>query len=306
MSDNFTSESELESLHDEDGNLMEQSEGQEEETQEEQAEPEKEENEQEEAGEEDAPLDWDSLDPRFKSAWEKAAQEAQKWQKEHGKIQSRWTKDAQTRKEMERSFNEYKQKAEVLAKWESLLQQYPGLEEVVQKEIARRQSPFGQQEVPDYLKEDPAYKHIMGTFQPYVQQLEQKLRMLEEKTGKIDQYEKQTQEQQYRKQLDTQLDAARQKIKSIFGRDATEDEVTEVLEYMVENKYYGNGAIAAMSVFGDKYEQEVKRRYDTELKEKAKKFPPRNKSVNVNRAQESRDHSSVEEAIAAAFAEQGA
>lgn len=305
MSGTSISESELESLHDEDGHLREEPQAQEEQQEEEAQETETVEDEPQEETEE-APLDWDALDPKYRSAFEKAAQEAQKWQKEHGRIQSKWTKDSQSRKEMERSLNEYRQKAEILDKWEALVEQYPGLDKVVQQEIAKRQNPFGQQEVPEYLRDDPAYKHIMGTFQPYVQQLEQKLRMLEEKTGKIDQYEKQTQEQQYRKQLDTQLDAARGKIKSIFGRDATEEEVTQVLEYMVDNQYYKSGAIAAMEVFGDKYEQAVKQRYDSELKEKAKKFPPRSKSVNASRAAPQSDASSVEEAIAAAFAEQGA
>jgi predicted transcriptional regulator len=170
--------------------------------------------------------------------------------------------------------------------------------------LAKAQNPL-QADIPDYLKDDPAFKYMNERFNPYVQSLEQKLRALEQKTSKIDEYEKQTQEAQYKQHLDSQLDSAKGRIKAMFGREATEEEVTQVLEYMVENKFYNNGAAAAVAVFQDQYEKVVQERFQKEMSEKAKKFPPRNKSVNSARAQTSKEALSVEEAIKMAMEEQG-
>lgn len=305
MSNASISESELESLHDEDGHLREEPQQEEETEEAEEPVQEEEEGDPQEESEDNAPLDWDSLDPRFKSAFEKASQEAQKWQKDHGKIQSRWAKESNGWKQKEQTIQQLQQKAEALAKWESILEQYPELEQVVAKEIQKRQTPFGQVEAPDYLQHDPAYKAIMGNLQPYVQSLEQRLRQFEQKTSRFDQFEQSQKQAEARQKLDTQLDTAKQTIKSMLGRDPSEEEVDQVLEYMVENKFYSNGKAAAIAVFQDKYEENMRAKYENELKEKAKKFPPRSKTVNSHRAKAQENPSSVEDAIAAAFAEQG-
>lgn len=302
---NSVTQAEVESLFDKDGDLRSEPQNT--------APPESEETEEseqsqesKEESQEEAELKWDGLDPRYKTAFEEAVQKAEKWQKEHGKIQSNWTKDSKARKDLESSLTGYKSKAENFDRWANLLDRHPGLEQHIESFLQRSGDPFQGAQVPDNLKENPALKYMQDTYSPLFKDVQQKLTMLEQKTAKIDEYERQIQEQEGKKLLDAQLDAAKDQIKNIFGRDATEDEVTEVLQFMVDNKFYNNGAAAAVSVFKDQYEQGIKQRYEREMQEKGKKFPPRTKSVNSARAAgPSKDAGSAEEAIAMAFAEQG-
>lgn len=303
MSGTSVTQEEVESLFDKDGDLREEPQEQEETQTEEQEEQTKDDTQEEQPEEEE--LNWDTLDPRYKSVWEKTQSEAQKWKSDYAKIQSHMTKQAKARQEMESRLAEYQAQAERLSQWEALLGQHRGLEQHIQQFLAKASNPL-EMDVPDYLKDDPAFRAVQEKFVPYVQQLEQKLQMLEKKTGKIDEYERSVQEQQYKQQLDAQLAAAGDRIKAMFGRDATEEEITQVLEYMVENKYYNNGAAAAVAVFQDQYEKAVKTRYETEMAEKAKKFPARNKSVNGARAAApSKDAETADDAVRMAFAEHG-
>jgi hypothetical protein len=105
--------------------------------------------------------------------------------------------------------------------------------------------------------------------------------------------------------LDTQLDASRAQIKAMFGKDATEEEVTEVLAYMVENKLYNNGKAAAIAVFADKYDTHMQQKYNQTMKEKSKKFPSQSKTVSSSRATPSKHARTAEEAIMMALNEQG-
>lgn len=302
-------EAEVEALFDKDGDLREEPQEKEapiEETKEEDASEEAQESKEEPTEGEEAALNWDSLDPRYKSAFEQAVADGKKWQEQHGKIQSNWTKDSKARKELESNLAELKTRDDVLSRWETLLKGNQRLQQIIQSELARTQDPLNAVEVPDELRQNPVFRHVQETYAPYIKSLEQKLQALEQKTGKFDEYEKQVQQQEAQATLDEQLNAAREEIKSFFGRDATEDEVTQVLQYMVEHKFYSNGSAAALAVFKDQFRETVARRQSEEMKEKAKKFPPRNKSVNSNRAAApSKDAFSPEEAIAMALAEQG-
>lgn len=302
MSDSSVTQEEVESLFDKDGDMREEPQQDEEPQEEEEQQASEEQSEPEE--EESTEIDWTAIDERYAKAYESTKSEAEKWKSDYAKIQAHLTKQGQTRKEMESTLAKYEAQVNQLRQWEALLEQHSGLESHIQQFLAKAQNPL-QADIPDYLKDDPAFKYVNERINPYVQSLEQKLKALEQKTGKIDEYEKQTQEAQYKQHLDSQLESAGQRIKSMFGRDATEEEITQVLEYMVENKYYNNGAAAAVAVFQDQYEKTIQERFNREMSEKAKKFPPRNKSVNGARSTTSKEATSVEEAIKMAMQEQG-
>lgn len=300
-------EDEVKALFDKDGELRDTPQGNEEETQEEPAEETQENTEEPSEKEgEDATLDWSKLDPRYKSEWEKTQSEAKKWKDDYAKIQSQWTKSSNSWKEKEATLAEMASRVEVLSRWEALLEQNPRLSQVIEAELAKANDPLGNQQIPDELKQNPAFRYLQETYAPHIKTLEQKLQALETKTRKIDEYETQVKEHEARTHLDNQLNAAKEEIKSYFGREATEEEVAKVLEYMVEKKFYDDGALAAMRVFKDQFKESVLRQNNEQMKEKAKKFPARNKSVNSARAATpSKGSLSAEEAIAMALEEQG-
>lgn len=304
-------EEEVTALFDEDGNLSEQTDDQEtdepeaddEEPQEEEAEADEEESESEEETEEE--LDWEAVDPRYKAAFEKFQSEAQKWQKDYGKIQSKWTKASQAQKEFESTRERLMERDQLLSRFEQALENNPKLVEMFKRELHGKADPFEDTDVPDYLKQDPAFKYVQERYLPVIRGLQQQIQEMSGKVSKVDEWEQQTTQAKYKEQLDNQLDAAKEQIKSIFGREAEEEELTQVLEFMVENKFYSNGKAAALAVFQDQQEKAVRDRIQRELKEKAKKFPSRQKSVNPSRAKESSNAQSVEDAIRMSLAEQG-
>jgi len=300
-------EDDVKAMFNDDGELTEPSvdeESTEEPETEEQEETQDEETEEVEASSEDE-IDWDKVDKRYKEHFEKVKADAEKWQRDHSKLQSKFTKTSQSQKEELKALEDYRRKANELSQWETLLERNPKLAQVVSQEIERINNPYQAEEVPDYLKNDPMFQHIQKSVAPTINALQQKIQYLEQKTQKLDQWESQQIEAKNRQYLDSQLDAAKEQVKSIFGSDATEEQVTAVLEYMVENKFYSNGKAAALAVFGDQYEKAARSRYENEMKEKAKKFPARTKTVNSNRVGSSRDATTPEEAIAMALAEQG-
>lgn len=308
-------EEEVTALFDEDGDLREpqqsedDEEGTSESTEEDTGEEETDSTEQESEDEEDeseGEIDWETVDERIRQAYESTQKEAQKWKEDYGKIQSKWTKFSQSQKQEEATLNQLRQKAGQLEQWESLLGQNPKLAELVQAELNRQHAPTNF-EVPDYLKNDPAFQFVQSQVTPVIQGLQQEINALRQKAAKIDEWDRREVETKNRQHLDGLLNEAKGQIKSLFGREASEEEVRGVLEYMVDNKFYGKnaGKAAVMALYQDQYEKAVRQKYDNELKEKAKKFPPRNKTVNHNRAAQSKDAMSPEEAIAMALAEQG-
>jgi len=205
--------------------------------------------------------------------FEKTRQEAEKFRKDYGKLHSKYTKNEMSRKEESRALQEYRQKADELQRWESLLERNPKLAQVVAQEVERLNNPYQAEEVPDYLKNDPMFQHIQKSVAPMIQQLQSKINYLEQKTGKLDQWESQQVEAKNRQYLDTQLGAAKEQVKAIFGKEATEEQITEVLEYMVENKFYSNGKAAALAVFGNQYETALKSRYESEIERRRRNSP---------------------------------
>jgi hypothetical protein len=304
---NVTQE-EYESLFSKNGELNEQSadeESTETEEPEETLETQAEETEEEESTEEEAEeeeIDWNKVDERYRKQFEEARTQAEKWQKDYSKIQSKWTKESQSRKEELKALEDYRAKAEQLSQFEALLERNPKLANMLGQEIERINSPH-QVEVPDYLKNDPMFQHIQQSVIPSLAALQNEIKQLKQTASKVTEWESKQVEARNREYLDNQLNAAKEQVKAIFGSEPTEEQVTAVLEYMVENKFYSNGKAAALAVFGDQFEKASRQRYEAEMKEKAKKFPSRNKTVNANRSATSRDAATAEEAIAMAMAE---
>lgn len=302
-------EEEFMALLDEDGQLREQKdegeetpEADEEESETEQETEDSEETEEEEPkGDEDSEIKLETLDPKVRAFVEKFQSDAKRWQTDYGKIQSQWTKASQSQKEFESTRARLEQRDQQLAQIEDLLEKNPRLLELIDKELDK--SPLDG-EVPDYLRQDPAFQYMQQTLRPYVQSLEKQLQDTMKKASRFDEFEKQQQQAKHRQELEAQIAAAGEQIKSIFGRDATEEEKRAVLQYMVDHKFYGNGKTAALAVFGDQYEKAVIQRHQEQMKEKAKKFPARTKSVSSSRVVP-KEASTAEEAIQKALAEQG-
>lgn len=269
--------------------------------------------EEEEAGEEDTeapqeeetPLDWEKLDPRAKTEYEKAMKQATHWERTHAKLQSQHHQLSKSQKELEKTLQEYKVYGDELREWNQVLQQNPRVLQMVKEELARSQNPFAE-EVPDHVKHDPIYQYVQKTVAPTIQALQQEISHLKGKASKIDEYETNTKQEKARAQLDSLLDEAKTEIKGIFGSDATEEQVNEVLQFMVDNNFYKSGKTAAMAVFKDQYENAIKTRFETEMKEKAKKFGTRTKSVNPSRATVKSDGPlDIDGALKKAFSEHG-
>jgi hypothetical protein len=312
---------EVEALFDKDGDLREpdfdeESEAESEDTEEtegddepeaedqegDEAEEESEEESEEDEAEEEAPeeLDWEEVDPEYKSAFDAVQQERDKLRKDYGKLHSKYTRETQAHKEQDGSLEELRAQAQVAEQWNAVLAQHPDIRETVEQMLARKQDPYG--DVPDYLKEDPLFQQM----RQHNQRLEQRLSQFEEKVKPVETWQSQQQEAQNRQKLDGLLGEAEAKFKSMFSREWSEDEKTEVLQYMVENKVYRNGKIPVMEVFGDRYEKALKTRQASDLRGKAKRFGTRTKSVNSARiSKASKDASNADEAIAMALADQG-
>lgn len=250
-------------------------------------------------------IDWEKVDPRVREAYESVQKSETKWKTDYGKIQSKWTKDSQSRKQEESTLNELRARASQLEQWESLLGQNPKLAQLVEAELKNQGSPS--YEVPDYLKNDPAFQFVQSQVTPLIQGLQKEIQSLRQKTTRIDDWDRREVETRNRQHLDGLLGQAKTQVKNMFGREATDEDVQSVLEYMVENKFYSAnaGKASAIAVFQEQYEQQMRQRYDQELKEKAKKFPSRSKTVNSHRVAQTKDAASPEEAIAMALAEQG-
>lgn len=279
--------------------------GDEQEDAEEEAEEESEDDESEE--EEEAELSWDALeDPRYQEAFNKAQQDAERWQKAHSKLQSQLTRESNARKEEDSNLSEMREYANAAREWNAILEKHPELQRVIEKELAKLQNPFRDDDLPDYLKGDPALKFVRERYEPIIRGLEQKLKAAEAKVGKVDSWEAKEQETRNRQRLDNLLSDAATQFKAMFGKDITDEERNQVLQYMVENKYYESGKTAAFHVFNGQYEKTLKGKATSDVRAKAKKFPARNKSVNAARVDKSPKHaSSPEEAVAMALAEQG-
>lgn len=274
----------------------------EEETEEEEESEEEESEEDDEAEEEEESeeIDWDEVDDRVREAHDKAVADSQKWQKAHGKLQAELTKRSQSQREQDSSLEELRASANVAQQWNAILEQHPELQQVIEREIAKLKDPMG--DVPDYLKDDPAFQFM----QKQNQMLEQRLKQFEEKVKPVETWQSQQREQENRSKLDGLLGEAQGKFKAMFAREWTEAEKTQVLKYMVENKFYGNGRVPVLEVFGGQYEKTLKTRQSSDLKAKAKKFGTRSKSVNAARASKApRDANNAEDAIAMALADQG-
>ncbi len=299
-------EEEMAELMDNDGELRDEEFTKEEATEEETSSEEdgEEESDDEEAEEEESTeLDWESLPPAAKKAYEEAAKKAEHWEKNHAKLQSDYAKNSNSWKEKESAYSEAQAKAAELDKWEKFLESNTHARQALEAALAKEQNPFA--DMPEHLSKDPAVKYMQEKFMPYISKLEKELEGLKGKTGELDTLRSERIQAEGKAKLDTQLDASKAQIKAMLGREATEDEVTKVLEYMVENKFYGNGKAAALAVFSEQYDAHMQQKYNQTMKEKAKKFPSQSKTVSSSRATTSTHAKTPEEAIMMAMQEQG-
>lgn len=265
------------------------------------------EEEDEEAPEETPEHSWDSLEGTWhKTEYERVAAEAERYKKAHSKLQSDFTKRSQAEREEVATLSEVRTKAESFDQWNQILSQHPEVQKAIEEALAKVSDPLKAVQMPDYLQSDPALQYIKQAYEPVIQSLRAELAQVKQQAGKVGEWEKREQDTANRQKLDSLINDAGEKFKSMFQRDWSEDEKTDVLRYMVENKYYQSGKNAALAVFADQYEKTLASKANANMAAKAKKFPARNKTVNSARAvKNSQDASTPEEAIQRALADQG-
>lgn len=275
-----------------------EAEEQEEEPEEEEAAASDEEDDEEES--EPEQLDWSKVGKQYREAHEKAAAEANKWQKAHSKLQSQLTRESRARQQEESTLEELRADAQEARQWNQLLAKHPELEQVLEKEIRKLRDPF--KDVPEYLQKDPVFQQM----QRFNQQLEQRLAAFESRLEPVKDIQTERAEAKNRERLNGLLGEANEKFKSMFGKDMGKSEERAVLEYMVKNKYYLSGKNVVVEVFSGQYEKNLAAKRTEALKAKAKKFGGRTRSAPPNRSSKmSQDAGSVDEAIARALADQG-
>lgn len=268
-----------------------------------------EDDDKEESEEEEPPkdqeeeLDWSKVDPRFKTAFEKTVQEQKRWQKGYSKFQSRLAKMSQASKEQDSALAALREKAENFERLSAFFEQNPDAAKALEAKLNGNRAL--EDNIPDYLKNDPAYKYIQERISPYLSQLEQKLSKFENEAKSWREIQNERANEKATRELDSHLDKAKTLIKSNLGRDASEDDMYDILEWMTENKIYrGDLAVAAL------YQEEIVKHkmdsYQNSLREKSKKFGTRNKTVNSKMGKEKSGHLDLEESIALALAEMGA
>lgn len=284
-----------------------------EETQDEQEESEEESDEDSEDQEtEESEIDWSKVDPKIKAAYEKAAEASAKWERNHAKLQGKFTKTTQAQREQETVLASLKQKATILDRLESIVQSDPRLEKYLESALTRQNNPLASAQAPVWADKDPMYQYIQETVAPIIGKLQNQIQQLSEKASGNDPESRQAKAQQ---NLDTVLDNISSTIKEKLGRDASEEDIEDALEYLVDNQLLVNfdpkraGALAKAvfyEKFGDQLEVASRKKYEMSLREKSKKLGTRTKTVNskAQSKQKSTQAESVEEAIAMAIAEQ--
>lgn len=330
--DSGVSESDVLSMFDKDGDLRDEpqsvdeesaDEGQEnEEEQEEEtdAEEEPDEEEDEEESDEDsdeedeeeeddaqAELDWSEAKPEHKAAYDASQKEVLKLRKDYGKIQSKLHEVSQSRREEDQTLEQLRNDAQLANQWTSILEQHPELQDQIVALIQKAKNPSS--EIPEHLKEDPAVQFMLEQNR----QMQQQLRQLSEQTKPLNEWKSEQAKAANKTKLDGIIGEAESKFKAMFKRDMTEDDKTAVLKYMVDNQYFGNpknghkgaGSNAVLEVFGQQYEKALSAKDASRLRDKAKKFGTRNKSVNSRRATSAPKIASGDDAIRQALRDQG-
>lgn len=278
----------------------EEAEEQEEEEEEEpESEDEDEESEDEEEEEPEAELDWSKLPPEHKAAFDASQKEVAKLRKDYGKIQSKLHEQSQSRREEDQTTQTLRAAADQANEWNQILEQHPELMPQIVDLINKVQNP--EAGIPEHLREDPAVQFMLEQNR----RMERQIKQLSEQTKPLDEWKAEKQTAANRQKLDGLLNDANAKYKTMFKKDMGEAERTQVLKYMVENKYYNSGKTAVLEVFADAYEKSLNAKDASRLREKAAKFGGRSKSVNSRRAASSPKIESADDAIMQALRDQG-
>lgn len=315
-------ETEVLSMFDKDGDLREEpqaddeesgdeGQGDEESQEEEETEPEDEPEEEDEDSEDDedeesdedeeaeSKLDWSKVSPEHKAAFESSQKEIGKLRKDYGKLHSKYAELSQSRREEDQSLQELRAGHEMASQWNEILEQHPELEKQIMGLIQKAQNPDS--EIPEHLKDDPAIQFMLQQNKL----LQQQLRQVSDQTKPLKEWEQEKATALSKQKLDSLLDDAAKEFKHMFGKDMGEEERTAVLKYMVERKYYESGSNAALAVFAQQYKKALSAKDASRLRDKAKKFGSRNKTVNSRQATSAPKINSSNDAIRQALADQG-
>lgn len=216
-----------------------------------------------------------------------AAKEAHDYEKSYKHLQSKYTKDSQRLKQIEREYEQAKSRIEILDRLESALQGNPRAVEALKVALQHN----GLQ--PE-IAENEVYKAIAPQMQK-IQEMDQYIQGLKAEQIK-------TQANNTLTKAETEADSF---FKEAFGRDMTNAEKIQVLEWMQEQGVY-NGRLAARDIF---FDQALSAREQKALEaQKVKKGLGVTRSTTMNSAQAKapqKDSMSFREAWQAAKEELG-
>jgi hypothetical protein len=163
------------------------------------------------------------------------ATEAQKmdWEKSYKHLEKRYTQDSQRLKQYERDYNE---------RWKTQLEMYERLEKALANKpeaIEYLQKVIHGQNVDPQLQDNPVYQQL----KPQIDKIQQ-----------LESFIQEFQQERVRQNAESIVDKVESDAKSFykeqFGKEPTSEQMSQMINWMVENQFY-NGKAAAKELFFD-------------------------------------------------------
>jgi len=180
------------------------------------------------------------------------------WEKSYKHLERKYGQDSQRLKKYESEYQSYQEKVSAYDKLEQMLAQNPRAVEALRNAMQN-------QGVDPEVAESPVY-----------QQLRQQMQELQEMKPLIQEYQQDKIKQSAEQTLNTAESDAKELYKSVFGKDMSESEYVQALQWMMDNKIY-SGKTAVRDLF---FEQATKFKAQGALQANMAK-----KSMGVTRTQ---------------------
>lgn len=223
------------------------------------------------AATEDAPFTWDSIDPRAKSEYETIS-------KRYKDTQAYLTKKSQEWKSRELEFQKYQQAQKHLDYFNEIYSKNPEVQSVINKALGLESN------IDPDLQQDPLFKYIQG----YKSELENQITPV---VKWVQEQQNSQRERALDEQVDAATNAASSAIKDLLGRDATPEEMSRVLKYMVEKRNYDGDSAAKAVFFQDIMNAKIQAALSDQMKKKT--IGSRVSTVNSGKARSKSEYDSM-------------
>lgn len=163
----------------------------------------------------------------------KETQQKMDWEKSYKHLEKRYTQDSQRLKQLERDYNE---------KWKAQLETYERLE----KALANKP------EAIEYLQKVIHGQNVDPTLQdnPVYQQLKPQIDKIQHLESFIQEFQQERVKQNAENIVNKVESDAKTFFKEQFGKDPTNEQMSSVIDWMVQNQFY-NGKAAVKELFFD-------------------------------------------------------